>query len=103
MITINSANILNNKNQLTEPKTSDKFCLDINLNNGQRFYNVKVGRKWIYFRPVYNQGTIKKSIDGGKRLLSNKYWRAAKTDAYYKYCTGDSHRKSLPKNWKGEY
>ena len=103
MITIDSTNILDNKSQLTRPKTSDKFCLDINLNKGQRFYDVKVGRKWVYFRPLFAVGTIKKSIKEGKRLLYNKYWKFAETDAYYKYCTGDSRRKSLPKKWKGEY
>jgi hypothetical protein len=103
MITIDSTNILDNKSQLTAPKTSDKFQLDINLNNGQRFYNVSVGRKWVYFRPVFTIGVIKKSIKEGKKLLDNKYWRAAKTDAYYKYCTGDFKRKSLPKRWIVEY
>ena len=103
MIIIDSRNILDHKPQLTKPKTSDKFQLDINLNNGQRFYNVSIGRKWVYFRPVFTVGVIKKSIKEGKRLLYNKYWRAAETDSFYKYCTGDSPRKSLPKKWKGEY
>tara|TARA_R100000935_G_C2797260_1_gene148749 strand:- start:403 stop:714 length:312 start_codon:yes stop_codon:yes gene_type:complete len=103
MITIDSVNILDNKRQLTSPKTSDAFCLDINLNNGQRFYDVKVGRKWVYFRPLFSVGTIKKSIKEGKRLLYNKYWRAAETDAFYKYCTGEGCRKSLPAKWKAAY
>jgi hypothetical protein len=102
MLTIYNKNIFNNKEQLTAPKTSDRFILDINLNNGQRFYKVLIGRKWIYFRPVNNQGTIKKSVTQGKRILYNKYWNAAKTDAWYEYCV-TTKRKSLPKNWKKEY
>jgi len=102
MITITSTNIFNNKTQLTDPKTSDRFILDINLNNGQRFYKVLVGRKWVFFRPVNNQGTIKKSLKEGKKLLYNKYWNAAKTDAWYEHCVS-TKRKSLPKNWKEAY
>jgi hypothetical protein len=102
MITIDSTNILDNKSQLTSPKISDKFQLDINLNNGQRFYNVSIGRKWVYFRPVFAVGVIKKSIKEGKKILNAKYWRAAQTDAWYEYCV-TTKRKSLPKNWKKEY
>ena len=103
MITIDNKNIFDNKEQLTAPKTSDKFVLDINLNDGQRFYKVIIGRKWIYFRPVHNQGAIKKPIVRGKKLLYNTYWNAAQIDAHYKYCVGDNKRKSLPKNWREEY
>jgi|TARA_R110000744_G_scaffold354871_1_gene461291 hypothetical protein len=103
MITIYNKNIFDNKEQLTAPKTSDRFVLDINLNNGQRFYKVLIGRKWIYFRPVHNQGVIKKSVVEGKRILYNKYWKDAQTDAHYEYCVGDNKRKSLPKNWKEAY
>jgi len=103
MITIYNKNIFDNKEQLTAPKTSDRFILDINLNNGQRFYKVLIGRKWIFFRPVDNQATIKKPIVRGKKLLYNTYWNAAQIDAHYKYCVGDNKRKSLPKNWREEY
>ena len=103
MITIYNKNIFDNKEQLTAPKTSDRFILDINLNNGQRPYKVLIGRKWIFFRPVDNQATIKKSVTQGKRILYNKYWNAARVDAHYEYCVGDNKRKSLPKNWKEAY
>jgi hypothetical protein len=103
MIIIDSRNILDHKPQLTKPKTSDKFQLDINLNNGQRFYNVSIGRKWVYFRPVFTVGVIKKSIKEGKKILNAKYWRAAQTDAFYNNCTGSNRRKSLPKRWMAQY
>ncbi len=94
------------KEQLTAPKVGDTFCIDINIKNGHRFYNVNVGRKWMYFRELYACGVIKKTVTEGKRLLNNKYWECAKWDAFSKYCTlkaGDKRKKSLPKNWKGEY
>ena len=103
MITIDSTNILDNKSQLTAPKTGDKFQLDINLNNGQRFYNVSVGRKWVYFRPLFTIGVIKKSIKEGKKILNAKYWRAAQTDAFYNNCIEPNRRKSLPKRWMAQY
>ena len=103
MMTIDNTNILDNKDQLINPKASDTFCLDINLNHGQRFYDISIGRKWVYFRPLFSVGTIKKSRVKAQELLSVKYWRAAESDAHYKYCTGDSNRKTLPKNWISEY
>ncbi len=103
---IHSKNILDYKDQLTSPKTGDKFALNINLNNGERFYNVTVGRKWIYFKELYNQAVVKKSITEGKELLTNKYWQSAKWDWFQKNCTlkaGDKRKKSIYKNWKKDY
>ena len=100
---LDNSNILENKSQLTAPKMGDKFMLDINLNNGQRFYNVSVGRKWVYFRTVFGNGVIKKSITEGRRVLNNRYWRAARTDAFYNFCTGEKRRKSIPRNWQRSY
>ena len=102
MNTITSKNIFNFKDQLTAPKMGDKFGLDINLNDGQRMHSVRVGRKWIYFKVTFGGKVIKKSLKEGKRILYNKYWNAAKTDAWYEYCV-TTKRKSLPKNWKKEY
>jgi len=102
MITITSTNIFNNKTQLTDPKMGDKFNLDINLNDGQRMHSVKVGRKWIYFKVILGGKVIKKSFKEGKIILHNRYWRTARTDAWYEHCVL-TKRKSLPKNWKEAY
>jgi len=103
MNVITNKNILDFKDQLTSPKMGDKFQLDIHINNGQRLYNIVWGRKWARFREVNGHGIIRKHITEGKRILNNRYWNAARTDAFYKFCTGEKRRKSLPKNWKGEY
>jgi len=99
-------NILDYKNQLTSPKTGDKFALDINLNNGKRFYNVTIGRKWIYFKELYHPAVVKKSVAEGRKILDKHYWDSAKWDWFQKNCTlkaGDKRKKSIYKNWKKDY
>ena len=103
---IYSKNFIDYKGHLTAPKIGSKFAIDININNGQRVYNVTVGRKWIYFRELYGYGVIKKTASEGKRILNNKYWRSAKWDWYNKNCTEQAEgkiKKSIYKNWKRDY
>tara|TARA_R110002020_G_scaffold62378_2_gene167045 strand:- start:706 stop:1053 length:348 start_codon:yes stop_codon:yes gene_type:complete len=103
---IYSKNILDYKEQLTSPKTGDKFAVDINLKNGHRVYNISIGRKYIYFKELFNISVIKKSVAEGRKILDKHYWDSAKWDWFQKNCTlkaGDKRKKSIYKNWKKDY
>ena len=115
--TIDTSNFKSYKDQLLSPKSGDKFSIDINIKNGQRYYNVTWGRKWATFRQSFGYGVIKLSVTNAKTHLKNYYWRKAASDAHGRFCvtqpyyvadTDSYHidkpkRRRLPKNWREDY
>ena len=115
--TIDTSNFKSYKDQLLSPKSGDKFSIDINIKNGQRYYNVTWGRKWATFRQAFGHGVIKLSVIKAKVYLKNYYWRKAASDAFGKHCitqpyyldetkkyhTDKPKRRKLPKNWREDY
>ena len=59
MVIIQSNNFYQHKDVLMSQKCGDTFSIDINLKNGQRFYNVLFGRKWVTFKAIYGHEKIK--------------------------------------------
>lgn len=115
--TIDTGNFKSYKDQLLSPKSGDKFSIDINIKNGQRYYNVTWGRKWATFRQSYGYGVIKLSVGKARSHLKNYYWKKAASDAHGRFCvtqpyyvanTDSYHidkpkRRRLPKNWREDY
>ena len=115
--TIDTGNFKSYKDQLLSPKSGDKFSIDINIKNGQRYYNVTWGRKWATFRQSYGYGVIKLSVGKARTYLKDYYWSKAASDAHGRFCVTqpyyvadtDSYyidkpkRRRLPKNWREDY
>jgi len=115
--TIDTSNFKSYKDQLLSPKSGDKFSIDINIKNGQRYYNVTWGRKWATFRQSFGFGVIKISVAKARVYLKNYYWRKAASDAFGRFCvtqpyyldeTKNYHkdkpkRRRLPKRWREDY
>ena len=97
--------------------SGDRFSIDINIKNGQRYYNVTWGRKWATFRQSYGYGVTKLSVSKARTHLKNYYWSKAASDAHGRFCvtqpyyvadTDSYHidkpkRRRLPKNWREDY
>ncbi len=98
MVIIQSNNFYQHKDVLLSQKCGDTFSININLKNGQRFYNVLFGRKWVTFKSMYGNEKIKMHVKRAREVLKTYYWRQAKTKVWYENCVGK--RKSFPKNWE---
>ena len=101
-------NILNIKEQLLNFKNGDTFIIDAWLFDGQRFYDVKIGTKWVHIKAVYGNSPRKQlKIAKAKELFSKVYWKAAAVDCFYKKCRHfkelDRKKRRLPRNWEREY
>jgi len=100
--------ILNIKDQLLNLKSGDTFKIDAWLFDGQRFYNVKVGSKWVFIKAIYGNSPRKRiSRNKAKELFLKVYWGAAKIDSFYKNCRHfqalERKKARLPTNWEKEY
>ena len=101
-------NILDIKEQLLNFKNGDTFRIDAWLFDGQRFYDIKIGTKWVYLKAVYGKSPRKKiTKKKAKELFSKVYWKAAATDCFYRKCRHSQElerkKRRLPRNWKREY
>jgi len=101
MTIIQSNNFYQHKDVLMSQKCGDTFSININLKNGERFYNVVWGRKWVVFQEAASYGKIKLHVKKAREVLKRYYWRQAKTKVWYEECVGK--RKSLPNNWEADY
>ena len=101
MIMIYSKNFQQHKDVLMSQKCGDTFSININLKNGQRFYKVLFGRKWVTFKAMYGHEKIKMHVKNAREVLKTYYWNEARNKVWYEKCVG--RRKSLPKNWEADY
>ena len=100
--------ILNIKEQLLNLKRGNTFRIDAWLFDGHRFYDIKIGAKWVYIKATHSHTPRKKiSRNKAKELFFKVYWRAARTDSFYKNCRHsqalERRKTRLPRNWEKEY
>jgi len=92
--------LLSLKDQLLNPKRSDKFTMPFYL-EGWRICNITVGSKKCKVTPITKRGGKTFTPFKLKEELSKHYWSAAKTDATLK--AWSNGKKKRPKNWEKDY
>ena len=92
--------LLSLKDQLLNPKRSDKFTMPFYL-EGWRICNIIVGSKKCKVTPITKRGGKTFTPFKLKEELSKHYWSAAKTDATLK--AWSNGKKKRPKNWEEDY
>ena len=85
---------------LLEPQLSDHYYTGFNSKYGYRFYEIKVGRKWVFMRS--NSHKVKMSLQKFKVHAFLQWRRDAMTDASCKQynITG---KYSRPRAWWKDY
>ena len=92
--------LLSLKDQLLNPKRSDKFQMPFYL-EGWRICDVSIGSKKCRVVPITKRGGKTFTLFKLKEELSKHYWSAAKTDATLKAWADG--KKKRPKNWAINY
>lgn len=93
--------IKTNDHKLLSLKSGDKFIADLNLNDGKRYYEIRMGYKYAKVKSIYSDIQFKRiSAKKIKDLLAANYWSWAKADALYKAL---DNGKKLSKTWHKNY
>ena len=86
--------------RLLNPQVSDHFLTILAFTYGSRFYEVKVGRKWVHLKSNAHKKRL--SIEAFKTLARKNWIADAKTDAIFKNLERTGKFK-LPNKWWLEY
>jgi len=93
--------IKTNDTKLLNLKSGDRFIADLNLNDGRRYYEIRMGYKYAKVKAVYADMQFKKiSAKKLKALIKSNYWAWAKADAFYK---ASANGKKLSRTWHKNY
>jgi|TARA_R100000329_G_scaffold66895_1_gene58790 hypothetical protein len=92
--------LLSLKDQLLNPKRSDKFQMPFYL-EGWRICDVSIGSKKCRVVPITKRGGKTFTLFKLKEQLQKHYWTAAKTDATIKAWSNGKRKR--PRNWEKDY
>jgi len=90
-----------NNTKLLNLKSGDRFIADLNLNDGKRYYEIRMGYKYAKVRAIYSDMQFKRiSARKLKELIKSNYWAWAKADAFH---IALANGKKLSRTWHKNY